>query len=381
MKRIIVFAICLVTALSCAQNAEPEAVSFIVMGDIHYCEDRFYDLDAMLAEKPDDWRQITKTYAPVTAANWKDQMAVIKEQVRASQGGIKCIVQLGDVSEGLANVDGNAEQMALNMTRVLEECNMGVPWIITKGNHDITGVGEENKVQAKEAFGKCYTPFIKAQTGKEDVQEGNYTWQTGDVLFVVLDAYNRQLDQTEFARKALESSDAKYKFVCMHEPAIPATERCWHFLKSATEEKRAEFLKVIASNKAFFLCAHLHRYSVLRRNTEWGPIVQVMAASVTDLKRRSEPSYELTTSDYGEGLVDFRAEFNPATADQRRATLRAEAPYVDYYKIAALPGYGVISIEPSSGDVILKYYPAFEKDIPYDTVNLSELYRTGKTSR
>jgi hypothetical protein len=257
---------------------------------------------------------------------------------------------------------------------------MGVPWILAKGNHDITGVGDAYKAQAKEAFGQYYTPFIKSQTGSKDVQEGNYTWRTGDVLFVVLDAYNRHIDQTEFARKALESSDAKYKFVCMHEPAVPATERCWHFLKSASEEQRAEFLKVIASNKAFFLCAHLHRYSVLRRNTEWGPIVQVMVSSVTDLKRRSEPSYELVTSDYGEGLVDFRSEFSPETADKRRATLRAEAQYVDYYQMASLPGYGIITIDPS-GDVILEYYPAFELSVPYDTVNLSELYRTGKPSR
>ncbi len=379
MKRIIVFAIVFIAALSCTRKPEPP-VSFIIMGDVHYCEDRFYDLDAMLADKPDDWRQITKTYAPITAANWKDQAAVIKEKVRASEGGIKCIVQLGDVSEGLANVDGNAALMASNVTRMLEDCDMGVPWILAKGNHDITGVGDAYKAQAKEAFGQYYTPFIKSQTGSKDVQEGNYTWRTGDVLFVVLDAYNRHIDQTEFARKALESSDAKYKFVCMHEPAVPATERCWHYLKSASEEQRAEFLKVIASNKAFFLCAHLHRYSVLRRNTEWGPIVQVMVSSVTDLKRRSEPSYELVTSDYGEGLVDFRSEFSPETADKRRATLRAEAQYVDYYQMASLPGYGIITIDPS-GDVILEYYPAFELSVPYDTVNLSELYRTGKPSR
>lgn len=385
MKKILlVCALVLSFAISCSAAAvatdgkpkdrpskQSEPLSFIALGDIHYCDEAYYDLSAMLAEKPGDHHQITATYAPVTKANWTDQIAAIKACVDQTQPPVKCVVQLGDMSEGLANSAGYADRMADNLMQILRGTKLGVPWVLTKGNHDITGVGGY-RAEAQEAFRKYYTPFIKEQTGSDAV-DGNYTYQIGEVLFVVLDAYNRKIDQTQFAKQALENSTAKYKFVCMHEPAIPATERCWHYLKAQPETERAEFLKVIAQNKAFFLCGHLHRYSVLRRDTEWGPIVQVMAASVTNLRRSSKPKYELTTADYGPSLVDRKADWNPSTAEQRRATLREEAKHVSFYKMTELAGYAVISVDPKKDRVTLRYYTAFENE-PYDEIDLTELY-------
>lgn len=355
-------------------SGKKESMSFILLGDIHYCEDRFYDLESMLQVKPSDHRQITQTYAPVTKANWTDQIGTIKSQIEKTSPAVKGVVQLGDISEGLANVDGNADKIAENLMTTLRNTNLGVPWILVKGNHDITGVGDDCKKQAKSAFGKYYTPFIKEQIGKEDVTEGNYSYQIGEVLFVILDAYNSSIDQTAFAKKALEGSDAKYKFVCMHEPAIPATERCWHYLKSKPEETRNAFLKVIAENKAFFLCGHLHRYSVLRRNTEWGPIVQVMVNSVTNVKRSTKPSYELGLSNYGEYLVDWKPDYSPDNKETRRAQLKAEAPFVDFYQMTSLAGYAVLSIDAKAEKVSLKYYTAFNDTTPYDEIDLTELY-------
>ena len=192
-----------------------------------------------------------------------------------------------------------------------------------------------------------------------------------DVPSLSFQLFNRTLDQTEFMRKALEESDAKYKFVCMHEPAVPATERCWHYLKNSPE-RRPEFLKAIAENKAVFLCGHLHRYSVLRRNTEWGPVVQVMVNSVTDLKRQVTPSYELGLKDYGAGLVEWKPDYSPSNREWRLETLTAEAEYVDYYNMTNLPGYALISINGKTGNIMLRYYPAWS-DEPYDEVNLTEL--------
>ncbi len=349
-----------------------EARSFIVLGDIHYCEDTYYDLEAMLAEKPGDHRQITQTYIPITESNWADQVAAIKKSVDETLPPVACIVQLGDMSEGLANREGLADRMAKEVMEVLRGTRMGVPWILTKGNHDITGVGI-CKEEARSAFGKYYTPFIKEQIGSDRVVEGNYTYQTGDILFVVLDAYNREVDQVAFARQALENTTAKYKFVCMHDPAIPATERCWHYMKSKPAAERAEFLKVLAQNKAFFLCGHLHRYSVLKRETEWGPIVQVMATSVTNTRRSMKPSYQLATDQYGPYLVDWKESYSPSTADQRKATLEEEAKYVSYYKMNNLAGYAVISVDPKKDRVVLRYFPMFGEE-PFDEIDLTELY-------
>lgn len=348
---------------------QDSAMSFIIMGDVHYCDEKFYDLGLMESEKPGDHRQITKTYAPVTSANWNDQMDMIRQQVRNIKPDVKCVVQLGDVSEGIANSDGMAAKMAENVTAVLRDARLGVPWVLAKGNHDITGFSDY-RAQARAAFVQYYTPFIVEQTGTTDIDNANYTWRTGDVLFVMLDAYNNDIDQTEFARKALSESDAKYKFVCMHEPAIPATERCWHFLRSKPAAERNEFLKVLAENGAIVLCGHLHRYSVLRRDTEYGPIVQIMATSVTNLRRTAKATYQKELADYA-GLVDWKPDYQPATLDQRREMIRAEAPYISYYKMNNLAGYGVISIE-KNGHVILRYYSAFS-DTPADEVDITEL--------
>lgn len=349
-----------------------ESMSFIVLGDVHYCEASLYDLDAMLAEKPGDHRQITATYAPVTAANWLDQVRALKERIDLTQPPVRCVVQLGDISEGLANAAGGADRIAARVVQVLRDSHLGVPWVLTKGNHDVTGVGTACREEARTAFRRHYTPFIKEQTGSE-VTDANYTYRIGEVLFVVLDAYNSAVDQTAFAREALENSTAKYKFVCMHDPAIPATERCWHFLRSKPAAEREAFLRVLAENRAIFLCGHLHRYSVLRRETEWGPIVQVMATSVSNLRRSPKPTYQMQTEQYGEQLVDWKADWNPSTADARKAMLREEAKHVSYYKMNNLAGYAVIEIDAHSERVLLRYYPAFG-DEPSDVVDLTALY-------
>lgn len=350
---------------------KPESLSFILLGDVHYCEAALYDLDAMLAEKPGDHRQITATYAPVAAANWADQVRALKERIDLTQPPVRCVVQLGDISEGLANTAGGANRIAAHIVQVLRDTHLGVPWVLTKGNHDVTGVGTACREEARAAFRRHYTPFIKEQTGSE-VTDANYTYQIGEVLFVVLDAYNSTVDQTAFAREALENSTAKYKFVCMHDPAIPATERCWHYLRSKPAERSA-FLRVLAENRAFFLCAHLHRYSVLRRETEWGPIVQVMATSVTNLRRSSKPTYQMNTQQYGEQLVEWKADWNPSTAGERKAMLREEAKHVSYYKMNNLAGYAVIEVDTRRERVLLRYYPAFG-DEPSDEVDLTALY-------
>lgn len=349
-----------------------DRMSFIILGDIHYCDENHYDLDAMQRDKPSDYRQITGTYAPVTKSNWADMTSVIRQSIRSTDPPIKCIIQLGDISEGLANIPGQADIIAEDVTSMLEAQDFKVPFIYAKGNHDITGIGEL-RAEARQAFSKHHVPYLKKQTGNNGITEGNYTYTEGDVLFVMLDAYNPSIDQTEFLKQSLESSSAKYKFVCMHEPAIPASERCWHYLKSGSAAERDRFLRIIAENKAFFLCGHLHRYSVLRRNTEWGPIVQVMATSVTSVKRRNKPSYELKTEDYGPALVDRVPSWNPETAEIRKEILREEAKYVDYYQMNNLAGYGVISVDPKKDRVVLRYYPAFEAEA-YDEIDLTALY-------
>ena len=342
------------------------SMSFIVLGDLHYDKLEYHDME-WLATKPGDLKQVTDTYVPNTEKNWDDLMNVLKRRIETFAPPVKAVVQLGDLAEGLAGTPEKADLMASGTIATLRATALQVPWLLAGGNHDITGPG------AKEALAKHYVPFIREETGNAQINSVTYTYRIGNAQFVMIDPWDSSVDAGAFVEKSFAGSDAKYRFVVMHEPAIPATERCWHYLRRAPEQ-REKFLEVLARNKAIVLAAHLHRYSVIRRETPFGPIVQVMAISVVGNKRASKPSYTFGTSDYGPGLVDRKADYEPATAESRKAMLTEEAKYVTFYQMCDLAGYGIISIDDAKEEVILRYYAAFQND-PYDTVNLTELYR------
>lgn len=103
--------------------------------------------------------------------------------------------------------------------------NMKVPFIMTKGNHDITGPG------AKEAFEKVYLPNMARLAGHPSLQSANYTTTLDDVLFVCYDPWDRNPEGLQQLKKSLAGSKATYKFVMLHEPVIPVNERCWHVFR------------------------------------------------------------------------------------------------------------------------------------------------------
>jgi hypothetical protein len=336
--------------------------SFIVLGDIHYDRLEDHDLE-WLRTKPDDLRQVTEEYTIYTDKYWKDFIPVLREKVRNTRPEVKAIIQAGDLSEGLAGSPEKARQMASNVMRAIDASDMKVPWIISKGNHDITGPG------SVEAFTEFYIPMIRKQTGNNNIVNASYTYRYENVQITCIDPWDKSVDMIEFLDKELSSSEARFKFVVIHEPVIPVTERCWHTLRREPE-RREKLLKVIATNKAIVLCAHLHRYSVVARQTEYGTIVQVMVVSVIKDKYYKIPSKVIT--DYGPSLAEAYPEWEPATLEARKQILAEEARYVTFYKQTDLPGYAVIKINGRKGSVVLDYYAAFGNE-PYDSVNLTEL--------
>jgi len=335
--------------------------SFLVLGDLHYDQLTDHDLN-WLRTKPDDLRQVTKEYTVYTEKYWDDFMEILKERSASTTPELKAIIQLGDLSEGLAGSEKKAEQMASNTMKALEATNMPVPWIITKGNHDITGPG------AKEAFRANYIPFFRTQTGDPNLKSANYSYRFNNVLVVCIDPWNREEDLLAFLDHELSNSDAKFKFDAVHEPVIPVTERCWYVFKN-DKDKRDSLLNIIAGNKAIVLCGHLHRYSVVSRSTEFGPIVQLMCISVIRDSNYFVPSGVIT--DYGPSLVENQAEWQPETSEQRKKILTEEAKFVSYYKQTDLPGYAIIKVNEEKEIVELEYYAAFGKE-PYDTVVIAD---------
>ena len=338
--------------------------SFIVLGDLHYDLLQDHDMD-WLKKKPDDFRQVTDEYTVNTEKNWADFMATLKTKVEADNSSFKAIVQLGDLSEGLAGSQEKARQMAANVVKAIDATKMPVPWIIAKGNHDITGPG------SAEAFQEFYIPMFRKQTDNPEIKSASYSYRWQNVQITCIDPWDQETDMVAFLDRELSGSDAKYKFVAIHEPVIPVTERCWHTLRS-NQLKREKLLEAIARNKAIVLCGHLHRYSVVRRDTQFGPVVQVMVTSVVTNRDYQKPKNVIT--DYGPSLAVNVPDWQPETLEARKAILSEEAKYVTFFKQTDLPGYAVINIDEKRESVMMEYYAAFGK-VPYDSIDLTRLLK------
>jgi 3',5'-cyclic AMP phosphodiesterase CpdA len=321
-----------------------------------------------LKTKPDDLRQVTKEYTVYTHTNWNDFAGTLKQKAETVIPPLKAVIQLGDLSEGLAGSEQKAEQMASNAMKAIEAVDMPAPWIIIKGNHDITGPG------AVEAFQKFYVPMIRQQTKNPETDNASYSYTVGDLQITCLDPWDKTIDMVSFLEKELSKSKAKFKFVAIHEPVIPVTERCWHTLRK-NPEQREKLLEVIARNKAFVLTAHLHRYSVVSRNTTFGPIVQVMVISVVKDRNYLIPSNVITK--YGPSLAENVPDWQSETLEARKAILTEEAKYVSYFKQTDLPGYAIIKTDGKKGTVKLEYYAAFGKE-PYDSIDLTKLLKSNQ---
>ena len=359
MKRII-FAICWLAVGSFLLPAS--AQSFLVLGDIHYDLLEDHDME-WLRKKPDDLRQVTKEYTQFTERNWPVFCERLKARVESYRPSVKAVLQLGDLSEGLAGSEQKARQMAQSAMKAVDNVGLSVPWIIAKGNHDITGPG------AKEAFAEYYVPMFRKQLNRNDITSASYAHQIGDNLFVCCDPWDdNMLEQLE---KNLQSSQAKIKFVLIHEPVIPVNERCWHVLRR-TPGKRARLLEILARNRAIVLTAHLHLYAVVKRETQYGPIVQIMCNSVArNLEMNASPK---VYTKYGSGLAKERPDWEPASLEERVKWLDEEAPYVSYFQQQDLPGYGILTTDADTGEIYFEYY-AVMGEKPYNRICLSDLLK------
>ena len=353
-------------------------VSFIALGDMHYDRLEDHDLDYVMT-RPQDFQQIFNEYPQYTAFYMKKFLHLIKKQTNTFSPKVKAVVQLGDLVQGVAGNAILARQMNRGVVDLLHSIELPVPWVLVKGNHDVS-----NSPGQPEAWEEVIRPFMEGQV-KKSVGHGMYTYSlSDDVEFFLLDQFfsvDRNVPETEmvaFLDTALARSKAKYKFVMAHQPVIPVTERCWHLLSGIRREVneaglREKFLNLLGKHKVIVLSAHLHRYSVVSRQTPSGNIVQVMVNSVNRGLEPPQPK-GLSTEYKGEKWVLENPTWQPANKDTRIKILSEERKYINSFKIADLPGYAVISISKEKKEVVLHYYNGFS-ETPYESINLTELQK------
>ena len=351
----------------CPLRASSQTNQFILLGDIHYDLLEDHDFEWLATNSPASILAISNLCA-ITEANWDDFMTHLQGVIETNAPSVKAVIQLGDLSNGLAG-GSKADQMAASVMEAVEQSGLGVPWILTKGNHEVTFAPD-----AEIAFNNHYLPMIREQTGNNSIQMANYSYRSGSVEVFVCDYYERSsVDPIAWLDAAAQASTAPVKFAVFHEPIIPVTERCWHMYRGTNTTDvldRQRLLQVMATNKLIALVGHLHRYSIVSRNTQWGPIVQIMAASV--IKDRNVVSTEDVITQYGPSIATDVPLYLPGTLEEREEILAEEQPDVRFYKQCSLQGFGVLNVDETTTNVVLNYYGGFSTE-PFDTIDITAL--------
>jgi len=317
-------------------NVPGPTYSFVYLGDIHFDKRSHHDFEWVQANMPGDIRQI-EDYVRITEKYTPGLLKRIQTSIESSDGQIKMIVQGGDLVEGLC---GSRELQETQFKDVKEFIRNYIPetkFIVTKGNHDITGPG------AKEAFDSVMLPWLSNECGKQ-IDSASFYFMEGPDLFVFFDAYhNNNLDWLE---KTISENRRRYVFVVMHPPAVPYNARStWHLFSRAQEKDvRERFLNILGANKVALLTGHLHKYSVLARRTSTGTFVQFSMNSVISSPKILVRDHLEGVENYSGQLVELEPEFQPDTKQQRQKLIEDEKPYITYFEYADFPGYAVINV-------------------------------------
>lgn len=349
--------------------------SFILLGDLHFDRLEHHDMAWVKKDKPNDVRQIenyTQITRDITPRLFATVRATIADLNRSPATRVAFVLQAGDVVEGLCGSEELSVRQNREALAAVREAQFGVPWLFTKGNHDITGPG------AAAAFGHVFHPFLTEQAravsaASPEVNSARYTVECGNAQFVFFDAYEaaKSLDWFE---AVVARRHAEHFFVVVHPPVVPYGARStWHVFSSEKERTRREkFLTLLGEQHALVLGGHIHRYNALSREAGRGRFAQFALSSViptADVKPKTELA---GVDDYNGDQIRVEPQYSPDTAAARRAVYAAERPFVKAFEYADLPGYAVVTVDGAT--VTVKMFSGVSRNI-WRMFNLTALAR------
>jgi len=324
--------------------------SFILLGDLHFDRLAHHDLDWLRKEKPDDLRQV-QDYSRLTAEILPKLFATVREVVAGSNRSpgkrAAFVVQAGDFVEGLCGSEERARRQNAEAIEFVRQARLGVPFLFTKGNHDVTGPG------AAEAFKTVFHPFLSEQragfSGGGPLTSARYAIEHRGAQFCFFDAYDKE--SLGWLETALARRTARHCFVVLHPPVVPYGARStWHLFSGERDTaQRERLLELLGQHNAFVLSGHIHKYSVLVRATpRGGRFLQLAASSVISSPEVAPKNLLTGIARYNADQVSVEPAFSPATEKQRRAVYETEAPFVRQFEYADLPGYAVVDVNGPS---------------------------------
>ncbi len=334
--------------------SSPARFSFILLGDLHFDALAHHDMAWVEREKPNDVAQI-RNYSRITAETTPALLATVRAVAadldRDPATRVAFILQAGDLVEGLCGSEELAVRQNRDALAALGAAGLRVPFLFTKGNHDITGPG------AAPAFAAVFQPFLSAQTRALDpaappVDGARFSAAVGPAgargraEFAFFDAYDAARSLEWFEAVAARRT-ADHLFVAVHPPVVPYGARAtWHLFASERDRARREkLLALLGDQQAIVLGGHIHRFNFLERRAGRGRFRQFALSSVLGTAAPAPKEILAGAAAYTPDQVDVEPRFSPANLAERRAVYVAERAFVDAFDYADLPGYAVVTVD------------------------------------
>ncbi|HEX2396237.1 MAG TPA: metallophosphoesterase [Bacteroidales bacterium] len=339
----------------------PDGFSFAFLGDTHFDEPEHHDMKWVLREHPRDTSQITKY-----CRNTKNVLPELFGDLRSLivNNNVGMVLHTGDFTEGLCGSYSLAHKQLSDFISFSGNY-INVPFLLTRGNHDITGPG------ADSAYKKVVFPFLSIQTGK-NVTDSKYSYIKGNSAFFFYDSYDpSSLAWLEEQMKKYHK--VKFKFVIMHEPVVPINARSKWTEFSGPEEtlQREKLLNILGDNNAIVMAGHLHCYGLVLRKTRKGAFVQLSGSSVPDRLNEPAGKYLEGKKAYGIQLIQLEPAFSPNDKRERINTLKNEKRWIKHFEYAEIQGYIVLTVKGSQVFADVYSGTGFNK---WKTVNLTSLF-------
>jgi hypothetical protein len=358
--------------VSGTRAAGKDVFSFVLFGDMHFDRLEHHDLERLQREKPDDVRQI-REYTRLTAENLPRLFTTVREAIADANPSpdkrVAFAAHVGDLVEGLCGSESLAVQQDTEAVEFVRGAKLGVPFLLTKGNHDITGPG------AAGAYKAVFHPFLDEQRaalragGK--LTSAHYSVEQGDALFCFFDAYDKE--SLGWLEATLAQRTARHCFVILHPPVVPYGARAtWHVFSGEREKaQRDRLLELLGKHNAFVLSGHIHKYnSLVRATPRDGKFLQLGVCSVIHSPETTAEMLLSGVKSYNADQVKVEPDFSPATEKQRRAVYQTEAPFVKQFEYADLPGYAVVAVNGPA--VTARIYSGVTRRL-WHTLELSNL--------
>ncbi|MFA9478121.1 metallophosphoesterase [Phycisphaerales bacterium AB-hyl4] len=320
--------------------------SFVLLGDLHYDLWEHHDMDWVKREKPRSIRQI-EGYVRVTTELYPHLGAEIRQVIAGTPNPVDYVINIGDFVQGLCgSYDLQMKQFedALDWIR---QSRWGAPYLMTIGNHDITGPG------AREAYEDKILPYMSRQINQR-LDSSNFIVEHRNAMFVFVDAYDRGRINP-WLEEALRQRSAEHLFVIVHQPVVPYHgQAAWAvYGQPGQEEDRQKFLNMLGEHEAIVLSGHLHRYGLVRRHTQQGRFVELAMNSIIRSKDH-EARRILKGVEHRPDMEMLEPDFSSDTDPTRGEHLRAERQAIDQFETGQLEGYGMVQV--NGGKVSVDLY-------------------------